>query len=589
MAGETVTAKDAPEMGRENAAGGEAPGGGDRAAARDRVPDRDSGARPGPMARGGRQKGRVERDAGEIQGIVFTGYGTLPVARYALLEIADAAAFRGWLRASLPRITPGGVRAERQACNIAFTSAGLRALGLRTIDNEPGPGGEPGAAGESGAGGEERAGGEELAGFSREFREGMTWEARRRALGDQGRADPGNWLWGGPNNPALHALMFLFAADEGALAELDDELFAAPGAAGLASVVRLEASAAMMRSGKEHFGFDDGIAQPIIGGYKEPEPPRPANTLAPGELILGYENQYGARPESPLVGAAGDPSGMLPEGPEDGPPGARDFGFYGSYLVFRQLRQDVAGFWRWAEQVAAALRQPAPPDVDPRVWVAAKMLGRWPDGTPMTLSPDRPIPDLGLRRRDAFGYRERDADGMRCPVGSHIRRANPRDALPGSLEEAMAVASHHRILRRGRAYGEPIAEGVDPDRLMEDDGEARGLYFICLNADIARQFELIQQTWLNNAKFDGLYADPDPVAAGHPRPPSGPVDEDARRRMQRNFTFPRRPVRERCTDMPLFVTPVGGAYFFLPGMRALKFLAAARPRHGSGNRSDLSR
>jgi deferrochelatase/peroxidase EfeB len=138
----------------------------------------------------------------------------------------------------------------------------------------------------------------------------------------------------------------------------------------------------------------------------------------------------------------------------------------------------------------------------------------------------------------------------------------------------MAVASHHRILRRGRAYGEPLAEGADPDRLMREDGVERGLYFICLNADIARQFELIQQTWLNNAKFDGLYADPDPVAAGHPRPPTGPVDEASQRRMQRNFTFPRRPVRERCTDMPLFVTPVGGAYFFLPGMRALKFLAA---------------
>jgi Dyp-type peroxidase family len=553
-----MTAKDDPEMGRS------------------------------AMAGSGREKGRIERDAGEIQGIVFTGYGTLPAARYVLLEIADATAFRAWLRASLPRITPGGVRAERQACNIAFTAAGLRALGLRTVDGEPGPADE------------------QLVGFSREFREGMTWEARQRALGDQGRADPRNWLWGGPSNSALHALVFLFAADDGALAELDDELFASPGAAGLASVVRLEASAAMMRSGKEHFGFDDGITQPIISGYKEPEPPRPANTLAPGEVILGYENQYGARPESPLVAAADDPAGLLPEARSGGPPGARDLGCYGSYLVVRQLRQDVAGFWRWAEKVAAALRQPAPAGVDPRVWVAAKMLGRWPDGTPMTLSPDRPLPDMDPRRRDAFAYRERDAGGMSCPIGSHIRRANPRDALPGSVEEAMAVASHHRILRRGRAYGEPLANGdpdsrmnaesgrldplksvgpdrlmkdrADPDRLMQDDGEDRGLYFICLNADIARQFELIQQTWLNNAKFDGLYADPDPVAAGHPRPPTGSVTEATRRRMQRNFTFPRRPVRERCTEMPLFVTPVGGAYFFLPGMRALQFLAAATAR-----------
>jgi Dyp-type peroxidase family len=239
--------------------------------------------------------------------------------------------------------------------------------------------------------------------------------------------------------------------------------------------------------------------------------------------------------------------------------GKRDLGRNGSYLVFRQLAQDVKGFWEFFRQ---ATGDGEDADSTACIHLAAKMVGRWPSGAPVTKAPERDDPALG--NDNDFGYHERDAAGLKCPIGAHIRRTNPRDSLepdPGS-EKSVEFADRHRILRRGRAYGDPVVESMQPEEIMQSDAAGeRGLHFICLNANISRQFEFVQQTWTNNPRFDGLYDDPDPIVG-----PGGKFTEQAT------------PVRRRIHDVPRFVTVRGGAYFFLPGLRALRYLAALQGR-----------
>jgi deferrochelatase/peroxidase EfeB len=143
-----------------------------------------------------------------------------------------------------------------------------------------------------------------------------------------------------------------------------------------------------------------------------------------------------------------------------------------------------------------------------------------------------------------------------------VRRSNPRDSLdpsPGSAE-SVAVGKRHRLLRRGRKYGSPLAQAEALAAASGPEQDERGLHFICLNANIARQFEFVQHTWINNPRFAGLYDEPDPLVA-------------AAGARGRTFTMPADPVRRRVTGLPSFVSVRGGAYFFLPGLRALRYLA----------------
>jgi deferrochelatase/peroxidase EfeB len=189
-------------------------------------------------------------------------------------------------------------------------------------------------------------------------------------------------------------------------------------------------------------------------------------------------------------------------------------------------------------------------------------MGRWPSGAPLVMAPEGEDP--ALSDENDFAYHALDPHGYRCPKGSHVRRAHPRDSLdpePGS-HDSIQIGKRHRILRRGRQYGtwvSPLVPGARSQGTEKD--EDRGLYFICLNANLARQFEFVQHTWINNPKFDGLYDDSDPVVAG--RSTAG-----------RTFTMPTPPVRKRVTGLPSFVTVRGGAYFFLPGIRAVRYLAS---------------
>ncbi|HKH35061.1 MAG TPA: Dyp-type peroxidase, partial [Beijerinckiaceae bacterium] len=316
---------------------------------------------------------------------------------------------------------------------------------------------------------------------------------------------------------------------------------------------------------KEHFGFHDGITTPVIQGLgREAEP---TLCIRPGEFILGYQNEYHRYPASPLVHRALDPQGHLKLDVEGS--GAADFGRNGTYLVFRQLRQDVHGFWSFMDKAARDLDGTS----ERREWLAAKMVGRWPSGAPLALAPNRDDP--ALSDADGFMFHHGDRKGLRCPIGAHIRRTNPRDSLdprPGSAE-SLSVNKRHRILRRGRTYGHRLHKAMDPETILRegDDGRERGLHFICLNANIARQFEFVQSSWSNNPQFGALHNDVDPLTGERGRFRRGDGTGATA-----NFTIPQAVGRLRIRGLPEFVTVRGGAYFFMPGMSALRYLGNLR-------------
>jgi Dyp-type peroxidase family len=475
---------------------------------------------------------RLELD--DIQGIIVRGYGSLKGASFVLLRIQDESATRRWLGELAVRSGASRPTESDTCVNVAFTYAGLKKLGL-----------------DGGA----------LDMFPPEFREGMTaTEHRQRILGDLGESAPDRWRWGGPRTAGVDLLLMLYAAEDRIETTYRSHVdrFAS---AGVDVVERL--STIYLPGRKEHFGFRDGIAQPLIEGYDEAGPG--GNTVAAGEFILGYANAYGQYTQRPLQPAARDPRGLLPEASSGS--GQRDFGHNGSYLVFRQLSQDVVAFWRVLDDKTRAADGRSEPTA--RLTLAAKMVGRWPSGASLVKAPDRDIPSVA--DDDVFTYYgSDDPHGFKCPVGSHVRRSNPRDALdptPGSAE-SIEVGKRHRIIRRGRAYGPWIAESMDPADILKagDDDRERGLHFICFNTHIGRQFEFIQHTWVNNPKFDGLYADDDPLIG----------DRGADGEEGGTFTVQATPVRSRVVGLPRFVHVRGGAYFFMPGLRAVRFLAALR-------------
>jgi deferrochelatase/peroxidase EfeB len=230
------------------------------------------------------------------------------------------------------------------------------------------------------------------------------------------------------------------------------------------------------------------------------------------------------------------------------------------------LSQDVGAFWKFMDDQTKGRDGAAAADAQIRL--ASKMVGRWPGGAPLVKSPHADDPAL-CDDNDFLYHRAGDEHGFKCPIGAHVRRANPRDALdpePGS-DRSIEVGKRHRVLRRGRPYGAPVAESMEiADILARRDVPGdRGLHFICFNTHIGRQFEFIQHTWLNNPKFDGLCEDDDPMAGdrgGSREKPCG------------TFTVQSEPLRTRVTGMPRFSHVRGGGYFFLPGIRAVRFLAS---------------
>src|SRR5688572_1014258 len=472
----------------------------------------------------------------DIQGIILRGYAELNNASFLLLRIDDGGLAKRWLKTLELRNAVERPRALDSSANIAFTPSGLKKLGLT----------------------------EELRSmFSNEFNEGMSATAhRRRILGDHGDSDPRGWRWGGPANEPADILLMLYAFDEAALQTFVDGQIDRLVRHGLGVIDRLDSLTLPDR--KEHFGFREGISQPDLEGFCQNS--LPGNSVAAGEFLFGHPNAYGQYTDRPTLPAQDDPAGLLSPAPDH--PSRRDLGMNGSYLVFRQLRQHVSAFWNYCAEKARAV---FPSDnTEACVSLASKMVGRWPSGAPLVKAPHGDTTQVS-DDNDFLYVRSGDADGLRCPIGSHVRRSNPRDSLdpePGS-DRSTAINNRHRIIRRGRAYGPPAAASMDPRDIIgkPDDERERGLHFICFNTQIGRQFEFIQQTWLNSPKFEGLYEDDDPLVGdrgGNEEAPGG------------TFTIQRQPVRKRITGMPRFVTVRGGGYFFMPGISAVRYLASLK-------------
>ena len=216
----------------------------------------------------------------------------------------------------------------------------------------------------------------------------------------------------------------------------------------------------------------------------------------------------------------------------------------GTYVVFRKLHTRVAAYRRYLRERAAGRED--------ELLLGAKMLGRWQSGAPLALSPDRDDPDLGADpgRNNDFLYGD-DPRGFKCPVGSHARRANPRDSLDG---EGSVDVRLHRMIRRGTSYGPMLPDGV-----LDDDGVDRGIMFVFAGAHLKRQFEFVKTQWINDGIFIGAPSEKDPMVGSNDG--SG------------TLTIPQRPIRRRLTELPPFVVTRGGEYCFAPGLRALRWLA----------------
>ena len=352
--------------------------------------------------------------------------------------------------------------------------------------------------------------------FSWEFRQGMA--ARAKELGDIDESSPDKW-----EKPLgssdVHVVIVAVSIDaqhlESALARART---AYENMKGVVAIWRQDCHA--LPNEKEPFGFRDGISHPAIEGSGIPGTNPREQPAKAGEFVLGYPDELG---------------GLQKTEPEV-------LGRNGTYIVFRKLHQRVAAFRQY-------LKANATGDIGEEL-LAAKMMGRWRSGAPLALCPLHDNPEIGVdpRRNNDFMFEQDDAAGMKTPGGSHIRRTNPRDA------SIAGVTKVHRMIRRGTAYGPLLPDGV-----LEDDGVDRGLMFAFVGAHLGRQFEFVQSQWINDGVFFGANKDKDPIV-GTIQPDDG-------------FTVPRRPVRKRLKGLPRFVVTRGGEYCFMPGLRALRWLA----------------
>ena len=406
---------------------------------------------------------------------------------------------------------------------------------------------------------------QDMATFPVAFQQGMHAPQRARANGDVRQQQPRHWQWGQPAMP-VDVLFVLHASDEPALALQLGQL--AQQVWGRGHVVSLFRDFEPLRRNApavEAFGFVDGVSQPAMRGTGRAATVGPRDVVAAGEFVLGYADELGRCAPSATIHAACDPARWLPDAqldpnrqrplfnPADAMLARRDFSRNGSYLVVRELVQHVQAFNAWVDRQSHALRGDDVPAVLAwrRQWLAAKLVGRWHDGSSLVRHPEQPASGWRGRTRAApdndFLYAKEDPMGERCPFGSHVRRVNPRDGLDAGSAASTATVQTHRLLRVGRSF--------------VDEHGAKGLMFMCINADIERQFEFVQQRWMLNPSFAALRDEPDPLLGCGTR---------------RGLSLPGFPGR-RVRGMADFVTMRGGGYFFLPSRAALAVLARPGP------------
>ena len=431
----------------------------------------------------------------DIQHILLTRAPAL-TGRYEFLSFRNPAGGRDWLAGILEKVQSAAevrasVEKDRRWVTVAFTWNGLRALGVDEAS---------------------------LATFPEEFRQGMV--ARASMLGDTGKNHPDNWV-GGLASQELHAVVILFARDhvESERCQAEHDKFVAQCAGvEVLSTLDLEATPPLDYA-HDHFGYRDRMSQPVIEGSGEEPTPGTGAPLKAGEFILGYPDEAG-------------PPANLPQ-PEV-------LSRNGSFMAYRRLEEHVGAFHQFLREHGNTPEE--------QELVAAKLMGRWRSGAPLVLAPDKDDPALGadpLRNND-FNYATMDPHGYAVPLGSHMRRMNPRDTA--------ANVNRRRMIRRVATYGPPLPEGVP------DDGVERGIAAFVICASLIRQFEFAQNVWANDKNFHELGNERDPIIGNQ----DGTLE----------YKIPKRPIRKTITGLPAFTSVRGGAYFFLPGIKALRYLAA---------------
>jgi Dyp-type peroxidase family len=431
----------------------------------------------------------------DIQYILLTRAPAI-TGRYEFLSFRNPGAGRAWLAAILETVhsvqqARASVEKDNRWVSVAFTWNGLRALGVDEIS---------------------------LASFPEEFKQGMV--ARAEILGDTGANHPDNWI-GGLASPDLHAIVILFARNVAERHRCEAEhqrLVAQCEGVEVLSSLDLEATPPFEYA-HDHFGYRDRMSQPVIEGTGEEPTPGSGAPLKAGEFILGYPDEDG-------------PPANLPQ-PEIL---ARN----GSYLAYRRLQEHVGRFREFLRQHGWTSEE--------QELIAAKLMGRWRSGAPLVLAPNNDDPALGAdpQRNNDFNYKQMDPHGYAVPLGSHIRRMNPRDTA--------ANMNRRRMIRRGGTYGSHLPEEAP------EDGIERGIAAFIICASLIRQFEFAQNVWVNDRNFHELGNERDPVCGNQ----DGTLE----------FKIPKRPIRKKITGLPAFTNVRGGAYFFLPGLNALRYLAS---------------
>ncbi len=477
---------------------------------------------------------RTELQSDNIQGLLFGGFGPLPCASCLTLSLPeDTLKSKQWLNAVLPLIHFGDHRpsGKDNAFIIALSATGLKKLGLTS---------------------------EEMTSFPHAFVDGMA--NRAAILGDHGKNDPSAWLWGGERK--VDAALLIYSPNpetlEQCIQQENTRLQTHGGE--LVYTVPLKQLPPKGTPIREPFGFVDGVSQQVIRGIGRHKPgTNDLHIIEPGEFIMGYPDGLGTYPQTPSTPAINDSDNDLYSTPNSWPEQRpnfseslanqqRDLGRDGSFMVIRQLEQDYQGFQAMLKEQAQSLNEQIEGiDITPE-WLGAKMIGRWQDGSSLVRNPYYPASEKypDAKPDNDFLFGKEDPQGLRCPFGSHIRRANPRDSQAPKSKEQINITNRHRILRAGRIY---------------EDGDQQGLLFVALNGDIERQFEFIQQTWLNNANFHGLNREMDPLFSQEPAS---------------QYSIPMRDGSRCAFNMQSFITTKGGEYFFLPGKQTLRFLTRER-------------
>ncbi|MCU1236859.1 MAG: Dyp-type peroxidase family, partial [Candidatus Solibacter sp.] len=375
-----------------------------------------------------------------------------------------------------------------------------------------------------------------LLSFPLEFQQGMM--ARADILSDTGKNAPERWdpVW---REDRVHAWLAVNARSAEALEERCAAMLQLMTETGGAGLLQAQNACAIYIEGKastqEHFGYTDGFGNPDFKGAERTCAPGQGKlnangeweALATGEFLLGYADEAGELPPAPIPHLLGR---------------------NGTFMVYRKLHQNVATFRAYLEEKGSQYG-------GGKEKLAAKLTGRWRDGTPLELSPDAPDPALvrDKNRNTAFTYAA-DPNGARCPVGAHIRRAHPRDAFGFNG----GLVNRRRIMRRGLPYGDYVPEGQP----VRDDDE-RGIIFMALNASIFRQFEFVQQQWIEYGNDARQGNDKDPLVGNN--------DGTGRFMVQGSAAPKDAPFL--CAALPTFIELRGGDYFFLPSLTALAMIA----------------